>query len=162
MDKRVIRKCDIEFDLLWLLMPLLVGIIATVLTSDMVKVYESIILPELSLPSYAFPIVWSTLYALMGVSSVLVYKSDRKCLFRSYGLCLNVIQLILNLFWPIIFFNRQDYKAAFIWIVIMWLTVLLMSFYYKRVNKLAFYMNIPYILWLTYAAYLNYFIFCFN
>lgn len=144
--------------MLWLFVPLAVGLVSSVLTVDMMASFELLNKPSLSPPAYVFPIAWSILYSLMGVGAVLVYRQSTNSIYRSYGLMFNVIQLILNFFWSIIFFNYKNYELALIWLVMLWLCVLAMLVYYRKVNKLSFFLNVPYIVWLTFAGYLNYFI----
>ena len=143
---------------MWLFVPLAVGLLSSVLTIDMMSAFEILNKPSLSPPAYVFPIAWSILYSLMGVGALLVYRSNTNSIYRSYGLMFNIIQLVLNFFWSIIFFNYKNYELALIWLVMLWLCVLAMLVYYSKVNKLAFVLNVPYILWLSFAGYLNYFI----
>lgn len=158
MVKTSLRSNNIGVSLLWLFVPLLVGILSSVLTIDMMSAFEVLNKPSLSPPAYIFPIAWSVLYSLMGVSALLVYRENTNSIYKSYGLMFNIIQLILNFFWSIIFFNYRNYELALIWLVMLWLCVLAMIVYYRKVNKLSFALNIPYLMWLTFAAYLNYFI----
>ena len=158
MVKASVRTNNIGISLLWLFVPLTIGLLSSVLTIDMMSAFEILNKPSLSPPAYVFPIAWSILYSLMGVGALLVYRSNTNSIYRSYGLMFNIIQLVLNFFWSIIFFNYKNYELALIWLVMLWLTVLAMLVYYSKVNKLAFVLNVPYILWLTFAGYLNYFI----
>jgi len=158
MVKTSVVNSSIWFKVFLLFVPLAVGIISSLFTVNMMNIYQELTKPNLSFPSYVFPIAWSILYSLMGVSCVLVYKENINSYYRTYGLTLYIIQLALNFFWSMIFFNIRNYSLALIWIIGMWLVVLGMLINYRKVNTLAFYMNIPYILWLSYAIYLNYFI----
>lgn len=158
MVKASVRTNNIGISLLWLFVPLTIGLLSSVLTINMMNAFEILNKPSLSPPAYVFPIAWSILYSLMGVGALLVYRSNTNSIYRSYGLMFNIIQLVLNFFWSIIFFNYKNYELALIWLVMLWLTVLAMLVYYSKVNKLAFALNVPYILWLTFAGYLNYFI----
>lgn len=135
--------------------PILIGIASSILTRDMMLEYGNLNKPFLAPPTILFPIAWTILYLLMGVGAALIYTSDKNNEFRSTGLILHVVQLILNFFWSIIFFNMGQYVIAFIWLIILWLVVLSMLMNYKKISKTAFFLNIPYIVWLTFAAYLN-------
>lgn len=136
--------------------PTLIGIGSAILTKDAMKEYRDFInKPFLSPPATVFPIAWTILYILMGIAAGLVYTSEGNDRNRSLGLTLHITQLILNFFWSIIFFNLKQYLTAFISLVILWLTVLSMITNYRKVNKTAFLLNIPYLAWLTFAAYLN-------
>ena len=75
---------------------------------------------------------------------------------RSLGLNLFVIQLIVNFFWSPIFFNAQAFGTALLWLILLWLLVLAMILVFRKVDKSAGNIQIPYLLWLTFAAYLNY------
>ena len=111
--------------------------------------------PFLSPPAILFPIVWTILYLLMGIGAALIYTKPEKKNYRTTGLALHIIQLVLNFFWSIIFFNLQEYTFAFIWLVILWLVVFSMLANYKKISNTAYLLNIPYIVWLTFAGYLN-------
>ena len=119
--------------------------------------------PFLSPPGNIFPIVWTVLYLLMGIGAALVYTSNTNNVEnKKMGLVFHVVQLILNFFWSIIFFNAKEYLLAFIWLVLLWLAVLSMLLNYKNVSKTAYFLNIPYIVWLTFAGYLNLAVFILN
>lgn len=135
--------------------PLLIGIASSILTRDMMLEYGTLNKPFLAPPTILFPIAWTILYVLMGIGAALIYSKEEYSKYRSVGLTLHIVQLILNFFWSIIFFNMKQYVFAFIWLIILWLVVLSMIMNYKKISKTAFFLNIPYIVWLTFAAYLN-------
>ena len=110
--------------------------------------------PPLSPPMILFPIVWSILYALMGIGSARIWLSPPSA-DRSKSLNIYVAQLILNFFWSLIFFNAQAYGFAFFWLLGLWLLVLWMIVTFRKADPLAAWLQIPYLLWLTFAAYLN-------
>ena len=140
--------------ILWIALTEAVGFLAGLLTragSDAFSEYVR--QPPLSPPAWVFPVVWTLLYALMGIGAARVWSapdSDE----RSQGLNWFVFQLILNFFWPLIFFNAQAYAVAAIWIVILWIAVLMMILKFYPVDPLAAWLQVPYLLWLTFAAYL--------
>ncbi len=136
-----------------LAIPLAVGGISALITSDGFKNYAAVNKPMLSPPAVVFPIVWTILYILMGISSYLVY--ERKDHDNKRALIFYAIQLFFNFMWPIFFFGFEAYLFSFIWLVLLWLFELatLISFY--RTNKTAGLLQIPYQLWLTFAGYLN-------
>lgn len=142
-------------NILLVVTPLLIGICASILTRDMMLEYGNLNKPFLAPPTILFPIAWTILYLLMGIGAALIYSKEEYSHYRSTGLTLHIAQLILNFFWSIIFFNLGQYVFAFIWLVILWLVVLSMLMNYKSVSKTAFFLNIPYIVWLTFAGYLN-------
>ena len=135
--------------------PILIGIGSAILTKDAMLDYGDLIKPPLAPPKIVFPIAWTILYLLMGIGAALIYTQEEYSTYRSTGLTLHIVQLILNFFWSIIFFNQQKYVFAFIWLVIMWLVVFSMLMNYKKINQTAYLLNIPYIVWLTFAGYLN-------
>lgn len=135
--------------------PILIGIASSILTMDMMKEYGSLNKPFLAPPTIVFPIAWTILYLLMGIAAAMIYSKEEYSEYRTVGLTLHMTQLILNFFWSIIFFNMKKYVFAFIWLVILWLIVFSMINNYKKISKTAFLLNVPYIVWLTFAGYLN-------
>ena len=132
-----------------------VGALSGWLSKGGMRLYsETVSQPPLSPPSWLFPIVWGILYALMGISAARIYLSPPSP-ERSRGLNLYVLQLIVNFFWSLIFFNAQAFLFAFFWLMFLWLLVLGMIFLFYRTDPLAGKLQIPYLLWLSFAAYLN-------
>ena len=127
---------------IFILIPLILGIIVGLLTTKNSNI-ESI------LPPIVFPIVWTILYTLMGISSYLVYKETNE-IPKIY-----ISQLIVNLIWPFIFFKFELFTLAFIWILLLILLVIIMIKDFLSKNKLAGYLQIPYLIWLVIAAILN-------
>ena len=143
-----------------LIIPLAVGGLSAFLTRNSMDIYSSINQPPLAPPSILFPIVWTILFILMGVSSYLVYTSDATN--KREALTLYGVQLVVNFIWPLLFFNMQAYLFSFIWLVLLWVLVALMIRQFYKATPIASYLQIPYILWLTFAAYLNFAIFLMN
>lgn len=140
----------------WIILAEAVGALSGWLTRNGMKAYtETVAQPPLSPPSWLFPIVWTILYALMGIGTARVSLSPQSK-ERSLGLNLFVIQLIVNFFWSPIFFNAQAFGTALLWLILLWLLVLAMILVFRKVDKPAGNIQIPYLLWLTFAAYLNY------
>lgn len=132
-----------------------VGALSGWLSKGGMRLYsDTVSQPPLSPPSWIFPIVWGILYALMGISAARIYLSPPSP-ERSRGLNLYVLQLIVNFFWSLIFFNAQAFLFAFFWLMFLWLLVLGMIFLFYRTDPLAGKLQIPYLLWLSFAAYLN-------
>lgn len=135
--------------------PILIGICSAILTKDMMVEYSKLDKPLFSPPTMLFPIAWTILYLLMGIAAAIIYSKEEYSEYRSTGLTLHLVQLILNFFWSIIFFNMKQYYFAFVWLVILWLVVFSMIQNYKKISQTAFFLNVPYIVWLTFAGYLN-------
>lgn len=143
--------------------PLAVGGIAAFLTRSNMSIYEKINQPALSPPGFLFPIVWTILYVLMGISSVRIYfKSKQAEHFTSFALYSYAKQLLLNFLWSIIFFNLQHFLFAFIWLIFLWFSILKMILIFDRIDKCAAYLQIPYLIWVTFAGYLNLAIYLLN
>lgn len=132
-----------------------VGGLSGWLTRNTMELYNTIVIqPPLSPPGWVFPIVWGILYALMGISAARIYLSPASRQ-RSLGLNLFVVQLAVNFFWSPIFFNLRAFGFAFLWLLLLLGLVLWMIFTFRKVDPLAAKLQIPYLIWLTFAAYLN-------
>ncbi len=140
-----------------------VGILSALLTSGSMDIYSSINQPALSPPSWLFPVVWTILFILMGISAALVYldSDSPKEQIRS-ALSVYTVQLIFNFIWSLIFFNMRAYLFAFIWLVVLWILIIIMIIRFYAVRKLAGILQIPYLLWVTFAGYLNFMIYLLN
>ena len=114
----------------------------------------------MSPPDWLFPVVWTFLYIIMGISSYLVYEKDKS--EAKQPLAVYAIQLAMNFMWPIFFFLLNAYLFSFIWLIVLWSLAITMAVMFYRVSKLAGLLWIPYILWLTFAAYLNLSVFLLN
>jgi tryptophan-rich sensory protein len=115
---------------------------------------ETVTQPPLSPPMVVFPIVWSILYALMGIGATRIRLSPPSA-DTNQGINLFIAQLVVNFFWSLIFFNARAFGFAFLWLVLLWVLVLLMILSFRKTDPLAAWLQIPYLIWLTFAAYLN-------
>ena len=140
-----------------------VGGLSAFLTRENMDIYERIIRPTIAPDGIVFPIVWTILYILMGISSARVWiqKSEKPELVLD-ALFAYTIQLILNFFWSLLFFNMQNFLFAFIWLILLWVSILVMIIRFYRVDPLVAYLQIPYLLWVTFAGYLNFMIYQLN
>lgn len=145
--------------ILCLVLPLAVGGLSAFLTQDSMKMFETIQKPPLSPPGWLFPIVWTILYLFMGIASYLVLTSSKS---NQTALTLYGIQLVFNFIWPLIFFNRQQYLFAFIWLILLWILILATIIPFDSISKPAKYFMLPYLLWVTFAGYLNFAIYLLN
>ena len=148
--------------LLSILLAEAVGALSGWLTREGMRTFtDAITQPPLSPPPLLFPIVWSILYALMGYGSAKIWMSTPSA-ERSKALNLYAIQLVFNFFWSLIFFNAQAFGFSFLWLLMLWGLVLLMILAFHKIDPLAAKLQIPYLLWLTFAAYLNLGVWCLN
>ncbi|MBE5959562.1 MAG: tryptophan-rich sensory protein [Lachnospiraceae bacterium] len=132
-----------------------VGIVAGILTREGMQIYsETVTKPALTPPAIVFPIVWTILYALMGagVAGVTLKPQSNE---RTRGLILYALQLLFNFGWSFIFFNWANYGFAFFWLLILIVLVSLMTDSFFKTDELSGKMQIPYCVWLAFAAYLN-------
>ncbi len=127
----------------FILIPIALGSLVGVLTVPNSNI-ESII------PSWVFPVVWTILYTLMGISAYLIYKKEKDVPM------IYTIQLIFNLLWSFVFFEFKLFTLAFIWILFLIILVIIMIKKFLSIDKTAGLLQIPYLLWLFVAAYLNF------
>lgn len=132
----------------------LVGGVAGLFTSMGMDEYMKAEKPPLTPPAIVFPIVWTILYALMGISVARIWLSP-PTKERNHGLIIYAVQLFFNFLWSIIFFNLQAYGFAFFWLAALWALILGMIIIFNKTDRLAAILQIPYLLWVTFAAYLN-------
>ena len=141
---------------LWIGITEAVGALSGWLSREGTKYYQdNIVKPPLSPPSSVFPIVWGILFAVMGYGAARIFLSEQSA-ERRKGLNLYVAQLIVNFFWSLIFFNAQAFGFAFLWLLLLFVLVVLMILSFRKTDKLAAWLQIPYLLWLLFAAYLNF------
>ena len=137
-------------------LPLLVGAIAGLLTRNAMQDFDVLIKPPLSPPGWLFPIIWTILYTLMGISAYLIKTADADAEAKSDALMIYNYQLIVNFLWSIFFFNFEWRLFSFFWILLLWVLIILMIRQFDKISKTAAYINLPYLLWVTFAAYLNF------
>lgn len=155
-------KINISLLIKCIAIPLIVGALSAFLSGGGMETFALLDKPSLAPPAWLFPVVWTILYTLMGVSSYLVLTSNADKEEIQNALKIYALQLLVNFLWPTFFFNFQWYLFAFFWSILLWGLVLLMIWRFKDISKVAAYLNIPYILWLTFAAYLNFSIWLLN
>ena len=148
--------------LLALAVPLVVGGLSTLVTRNQMTAFSQLNQPPLSPPAWLFPVVWTVLFLFMGLASYLVGRSDADSLLIRRALTLYGLQLVVNFFWPILFFNGKVYFIAFLWLLLLWGLILATMVQFARVRKSAAWLLLPYLLWVTFAGYLNLGIFLLN
>ena len=147
INKRLLLMC--------VAIPLLVGLVAGLLTRNSMEVFALVEKPPLAPPAWLFPVVWTILYILMGISSYIILTSDVDQEKINKSIKLYAYQLIANFLWPTFFFNFGWYFLSFLWLIFLWILVFLMIRSFYEINKVAAYLNVPYLVWLTFAGYLN-------
>ncbi len=130
-----------------------VGALAGLLTRGGMESYSDLTQPPLSPPGWIFPIVWTILYILMGISAYLIYRSNSP--YKKIALRVYAAQLTVNFFWSIIFFNMEMYLFAFLWLLLLLVLIVLMIRIFAKIDKTAAYLQIPYLIWVIFAGYLN-------
>ena len=136
------------------------GALASLFTADSREQYATLYKPPFAPPGWLFPVVWTILFILMGVAAYLVYISDSPQ--KTDALKLYLVHLFVNFSWSIIFFRLEWYLAAFIWLVLLWIAILCTLLLFRKICKAAGWLLVPYLLWVTFAAYLTLAIYILN
>jgi len=144
-----------------ILIPLGIGLLSFLLTKNGINYYTNYLnKPSFAPPKVLFPIVWTILYILMGLSSYYIYESmseHKECCLKLYSL-----NLIINFLWTIIFFNLQARLFAFIFIILLDFVVGFMIYCFYGISKKSAYLNIPYFIWILFASILNFSVYMLN
>lgn len=145
--------------LIAILIPLAVGSLSALLSGGM-NSYAVLNKPALSPPAILFPIVWSILYVLMGISSYIIAASDSPD--KKKALSVYWLQLLFNFFWSIFFFRFSLYLFSFVWLLAMIALIIIMIYRFYKISPIAAYLQIPYLIWCIFAAYLNFMVYQLN
>ena len=143
-----------------IIIPLFIGLISSLLSLNSFNNFNLLNKPPLSPPGWLFPIVWTILYVLMGISSYLIYEENdvhSDCCLKIY-----LLSLFVNFLWTPVFFSLELRLFAFIIIIVLDLLVAYTILCYSKVNKKAAYLQIPYLIWVLFATYLNFAIYLLN
>lgn len=136
--------------IIYIFIPLIVGFLSNILGGN-TDIYNKINTPSFAPPGFLFPIVWSILYILMGISSYLISKEkDSKNALTVY-----FVQLGINALWPLFFFRLNWFFFSTLWLVLLLCLIIYMIYLFSKHNKTAAYLQIPYVLWVTFALVLN-------
>ena len=133
----------------------LVGITSSLLSGDVRFIYIELEKPLLSPPGWLFGLVWPVLFVLMGYSAYRIFVSDTDMRQRQKGLCLYAAQLLLNFSWSIVFFRFGSLWGGLLIIVLLDVLVLMMINTFRKIDRIAALLMVPYLLWLLFATYLN-------
>ena len=136
--------------------PLAVGTASALLTKDNMNIYTELATPPLSPPSWLFPLVWTILYILMGISSAGIYTNREIAPEQArHGLSYYAMSLVANFGWSIIFFNLRTFLFAFVWLLVLLYLIIRTILSYVKVKPWCGYLQIPYAVWVAFAGYLN-------
>ena len=142
-----------------ILIPIAVGVFSALFSGNM-SVYATLNKPSLAPPGIVFPVVWTILYVLMGISSYIVWESDSAD--KGNALKIYALQLFFNFCWSILFFRFDLYLFAFFWLIAMIILIILMIYNFYKIKPLAAYLQISYLIWCLFAAYLNFMVYSLN
>ena len=144
---------NIKAFIIAVLIPLAVGGLSALISRGGMASLDMITRPPLTPPAIVFPIAWTILYILMGIASYFVFVSDsplKESALKVYG-----IQLAFNFFWSIFFFNAGAYLFSFFWLLVMWFLIIVSTLIFYAIDKKSAYLMLPYLIWVTFAGYLN-------
>ena len=150
------RKNNIRSYIVAVIVPLAVGVLSALLTRGNMDIYSQVKTPPLSPPAFLFPVVWTILYVLMGVSSGLVWNRRENDLQAARsGLMYYAASLAFNFTWSIIFFNLRSFLVALAWLLVLLYLIICTIIEYRKVSLVAARLQIPYVVWVSFAGYLN-------
>lgn len=139
-----------------ILIAAIAAIVGSIFSRNASELLDSLYTPPIIPPPWVFAVVWSILYILMAISAYLIDTSDsadKNAAFTVYG-----IQLVLNVVWTFLFFELAAFWAAFICIILLWISIIAMIIMFTKIKPIAGYLQIPYLLWVTFASVINIFI----
>lgn len=132
-----------------------VGLVSGLISMMGMMDFGEVIQSDLTPPGIVFPIVWTILYVFMGIGAARVYLSEES-LEQIKGLIVFFVQLAVNFFWSIIFFNLQAFELAFWWLILLLVLIVIMIAFFWKTDKLSALLQIPYFIWVSFAGYLTY------
>lgn len=145
-----------------ILIPLGGGALVGYITRNAMESYNTIKKPFFSPPGIVFPIVWTILYILMGIAAYRIYNKTKEREIKGDEYFFYLVQLLFNFGWSFIFFSFKLYGLAFLWLIVLFILVVITTVKFLKVDKKAGLLMIPYILWLAFAAVLNYYVWMLN
>lgn len=156
----VIKLKKYKYIILNVAISLGIGALSAFFTMNAMDLYIKINRPKIAPPGFIFPIIWTILYVLIGLSSYLIHRSNEK--HKESALILYYFQLALNFIWPIIFFNYQNFLLALANLLCLNISVIILIRMFYKLRPIAAYLLLPYLAWLLFALYLNFWIFLHN
>lgn len=149
------KKINVTDLFLFVISTELIGALSGLLSGNFSDFYGNLNKPAFAPDGLVFPIVWGILYALMGISAYLIFNSDKAKPKKKKALIIYAVQLFVNFSWSIVFFRFRMIGLSIAVILVLIILVAGMIYNFKRISPLAAYINIPYLLWIIFAAYLN-------
>lgn len=149
------KKRGLTDILIWIVGTEIVGALSALLSGGFSQFFDTHKEPPLLPPAWLFPVIWVILYTIMGFSAYLVYPSNANKALKRSALNVYFVQLALNFLWSIIFFRFETLWFAFAEILLLWITIIVMIIKFRKISQLSAYLNIPYLIWVTFATYLN-------
>lgn len=154
------NRSKVKTYVFWILFTEAVGILAGLLTREAIRLFnDTVVQPSITPPAILFPVVWTILYGLMGISMARVSLSEENSDKAKFWY---ILQLAANFLWSLLFFNGQAYFVSFLWIILLWILILKMIMEFWKIDLTAAKLQIPYLLWVTFAAILNYMVYTLN
>ena len=141
--------------LICLAIPIGLGLLSSLISGNMGGVYPTLNRPPLSPPSWIFPVVWSILYILMGISAYIITDTRGMHSSKEQAMKIYYIQLIINVLWPIIFFRFKLFTVAAVVLAILIAAVIVTIVKFKKISNTAASLLVPYLIWILFALYLN-------
>ncbi len=136
-------------------LPLSLGAVAGIFTAQSVpEWYATLIRPSFNPPNWIFGPVWTSLYILMGISLFIIWK-EKATRGRDRAILSFMLQLLLNFGWSFIFFYFHLIGFALVEIILLWISIVMTMILFHKIKPIAAYINIPYLLWVSFATILN-------
>lgn len=151
----MIRAFNLKKFISSMIYPIGGGILSAILTRGAMSGYADMTKPPLSPPGWVFPVVWTILYILMGISLYIVRETSVPHGIKQAAIRRFSIQLIINLLWPILFFALELCTFAAVWLAALIIAVVMMIAAFLKIDRTAAYIQIPYLIWCAFALYLN-------
>lgn len=142
-----------------------IGALGTIFTTPNIpNWYATLTKPFFSPPNWLFAPVWITLFLLMGVALYIIWVNSEKKLLKIkfFAMSWFGVQFAFNVLWSFLFFGLRNPFLGFVGIVCLWFSIVATIIYFYKIDKKAAYLLIPYLLWVSFASLLNYFIFLLN
>lgn len=162
MKNKVKKNIKIIPLLLNIIIPLLGGLIVGYINRNSMDTYRNLKKFVFTPPDIVFAVVWIILYILMGIAAYRIYVKNKSNIDDKGAYFFYIIQLILNFMWSFIFFTFRLYGISFLWIIMLFVFVIITFIKFIKIDKIAGLLLIPYMIWLVYAGFLNFFIWVFN